>query len=204
MTFLIILAGCSVGTSVDKQIMEVITNLNQAEMEYQEAQETLFEFEQQEQQLFNETMKLTKDQHEELSAQVTELKELLGQRLAFLEKEEMSIENARKSISEFDAVIGNADENDKNMIEELKSVVNERYELHESFVAEYKELAKLQERLYEMLVDDGTGLSKLKRQVNEVNLQNGEVQAAIISFNEATGKVNKLKDEVISDIQDHK
>jgi chromosome segregation ATPase len=190
------LVGCDFGTSADEQLKKVIDELNQMEMDYREAQETVFEYEQQEQQLFNKTMELTKDRQEELAAKVTELKKLLGQRLAFLEKEEASIQEAKKSAMELDKVLDDDDENNKKMIEQLKSVVNERYELHDAFVYEYKKLTTLQNELYEMLIDNRTGLSRLNELVKEVNVQKEEVQSAISIFNEATTRVNALLDDI--------
>ncbi|MFC5588581.1 YkyA family protein [Sporosarcina soli] len=190
------LAGCDFGSSADEQLKKVIDELNHMEMDYREAQETVFEYEQQEQQLFNETMELTKDRQEELAAKVAELKKLLGQRLAFLEKEEASIQEAKKSAMDLDNVLDDDDENNKKMIEQLKSVVNERYELHDAFVSEYKKLTTLQNELYEMLIDNRTGLSRLNEQVKEVNVQKEEVQSAISIFNEATTRVNALLEDI--------
>lgn len=190
------LAGCDFGSSADEQLKKVIDELNHMEMDYREAQETVFEYEQQEQQLFNETMELTKDRQEELVAKVEELKKLLGQRLAFLEKEEASIQEAKKSAMDLDNVLDDDDENNKKMIEQLKSVVNERYELHDAFVSEYKKLTTLQNELYEMLIDNRTGLSRLNEQVKEVNVQKEEVQSAISIFNEATTRVNALLEDI--------
>lgn len=190
------LAGCDFGSSADEQLKKVIDELNHMEMDYREAQETVFEYEQQEQQLFNETMELTKDRQEELVAKVEELKKLLGQRLAFLEKEEASIQEAKKSAMDLDNVLDDDDENNKKMIEQLKSVVNERYELHDAFVSEYKKLTTLQNELYEMLIDNRTGLSRLNEQVKEVNAQKEEVQSAISIFNEATTRVNALLEDI--------
>ena len=196
LVILAVLAGCDFGTSVDEQLKKVIDELNHMEVDYREAQETVFQYEQQEQQLFNETMELTKDRQEELAAKVTELKKLLGQRLAFLEKEEASIEEAKKSAMDLDKVLDDDDENNKKMIEQLKSVVNERYELHDAFVSEYKKLTTLQNELYEMLIDNRTGLSRLNEQVKEVNVQKEEVQSAISIFNEATTRVNALLEDI--------
>ncbi len=49
---------------------------------YRDAQAELTELEKSEQELFNETMELTQEQQDELEIKVTELEELLGQRLA--------------------------------------------------------------------------------------------------------------------------
>lgn len=197
LVILSVLAGCSFGTSADGQLIKTIDKLNHIETEYREAQETLFEYEKQEQQLFIETMELTKDQREDLSAHVTELKKLLGQRLAFLEKEESSIQDAKKFVTDLKDDLANVEGNDKKMIQQLESAINERYELHAVFVSEYKELATLQSELYEMLIDNRTVMSRLNEQVKEVNAQNEMVQTAISDFNQATLKVNAITEDVI-------
>ena len=52
-----------------------MTEMNNAEKEYREAQAELTELEKSEQQLFNETMELTQEQQEELTIKVAELEE---------------------------------------------------------------------------------------------------------------------------------
>ena len=199
----VFLSGCSFGTSIENQLSDTVIELNQIESKYKDVQSTLHDLEQKEQKLFNETMELTKEQRVELTAKVAELEDLLAQRLEHIEKEQSAIEKAKKSVSDFDAIIANADENDKKLIEELKSVVTSRYELHSLFVEEYKELATYQKELYEMLITENTEIIELKEQVKKVNAQNEVVQTAIDTFNKATVDVNELKDEVISGLQDH-
>lgn len=181
-----------------------MTEMNSAEEDYRDAQVELTELEKSEQNLFKETMELTKEQRDELTTKVTELEELLGQRLTHLEEEEKSISKAKKSVDELDAIIEQADEKDKKSIEVLKTAVANRYELHSAFVAEYKKLITHQKELYGMLVAEETGLMGLKDKVGEVNAQNELVQSAVTSFNDATAKVNVLKDDVFTSLQKEK
>ena len=197
----LVLSGCNSDSSIEKKLSVTITKMNNAEKVYQDAQGELTELEKSEQELFNQTMELTQQQLGELKIKVTELEELLGQRLTHIEGEEKSISKASKSVAELDAIIEQADGNVKKSIEELKIAVTNRYELHSAFVVEYKKLASLQKELYGMLFAEEIELKGLKDKVGEVNAQNELVQLAVTSFNDATVKVNVLKDDVFAGLQ---
>ena len=200
----LVLAGCNIGSSIEQQLSETMTVMNSAEKEYREAQAKLTDIEKIEQQLFNETMKLTQQQQDELAAKVTELEQFLEQRLDYLNEEDTSIEKAKVSVGDFDALIEKADDDAKQQIEELKNAIIKRYELHSAFVSEYQKLATLQRELYGMLRAEETQLPELKDKVNAVNAQNETVQSAVTSFNESTERVNVLKDDVFANFQQEK
>jgi hypothetical protein len=197
----LVLSGCNSDSTIEKQLSITMTEMNNAEKVYRDAQGELTELEKLEQELFNETMELTQQQLDELKIKVTELEELLGQRLAHIEGEEKSISKARKSADKLDAIIEQADTNAKKSIEQLKIAVTSRYELHSAFVVEYKKLASLQKKIYGMLIFEETELMALKDLVGEVNAQKDVVQLAVTSFNDATVKVNVLIDDTIADLQ---
>ena len=94
----LVLSGCNSDSSIEKKLSTTITKMNNAEKVYRDAQGELTELEKSEQELFNETMELTQEQLDELKIKVTELEELLGQRLTHIEGEEKSISKARKSV----------------------------------------------------------------------------------------------------------
>ncbi len=200
----LVLSGCNSDSSIEKQLSATITKMNNAEQVYQDAQGELTELEKSEQELFNQTMELTQQQLGELKIKVAELEELLGQRLTHIEGEEKSISKASKSVDELDAIIEQADGNVGKGLEELKRAVTNRYELHSAFVVEYKKLTSLQKELYGMLIAEEVELKGLKDKVGEVNEQNELVQLAVNSFNDATVKVNVLKDDVFSSLQKEK
>jgi chromosome segregation ATPase len=197
----LVLSGCNSDSTIEKKLSITMTEMNNAEKVYRDAQGELTELEKLEQELFNETMELTQQQLDELKIKVTELEELLGQRLAHIEGEEKSISKARKSADKLDAIIEQADTNAKKSIEQLKIAVTSRYELHSAFVVEYKKLASLQKELYGMLISEETELMALKDIVGEVNTQKDVVRLAVTSFNDATVKVNVLIDDTIADLK---
>ena len=55
-----------------------------------------------------------------------------------------------------------------------------------------------------MLIAEEVELKGLKDKVGEVNEQNELVQSAVISFNDATVKVNVLKEDIFSGLQKEK
>lgn len=199
---MLILAGCSVGSSPEKQLAATLDEMNDAEKVYENAQKELTDQEKAEQQLFHEIMELTQEEKSELETKVKEIQGMLEDRLTYIEEEEAAMKKAMESIDKFDAIIDTADESEKEMLQQLKTTVNERYELHADFVSAYTDLTGLQKRLYEMLLEEGTDLTELTRQVEEVNAQNDVVKSAVDIFNEATVSVNNLKEDVLKRLEE--
>ncbi len=85
----------------------------------------------------------------------------------------------------------------KKDIEELKTQLLNDMSSIQLLLLNIKNLQTLQKELYEMLIAEETELTELKDKVDEVNAQNEIVQSAVTSFNESTGKVNVLKDDVV-------
>lgn len=197
----LMLSGCNSESSIEKQMSATLTKMNNAEQVYQDVQGELTALEKTEQELFNQTMQMTQQQLGELKIKVAELEELLGQRLTHIKGEEKSISKASKSADELDAIIEQVDGDVGKGIEELKRAVTNRYELHSAFVVEYKKLISLQKELYGMLIAEEVELKGLQNKVGEVNEQNKLARLAVISFNDATVKVNVLKEDVFSSLQ---
>jgi len=198
---MLVLSGCSSDSSIETQLSSTISKMNNAEQAYKDAQSELTELEKTEQELFKQTMELTQQQYDELKIKVAELADLLEQRLLHIEAEEKSISKASKSVNEFDAFIEKGDETVGKGIEELKEAVSNRYVLHSAFVVEYKKLTSLQKELYGMLIAEDVEIKRLKDKVGEVNEQNEVVHIAVTSFNDATVKVNMLKDDTFTDLR---
>lgn len=198
----LILTGCSVGESVEKQLSDVLSGMYTAEQEYRDVQAEVSKLEKSEQELFTNVMKLTQGDKEELEVKVSELNALLDERVSYIDEEEASMKKANKFAESLDEIIIEADDDNYSKISELKKAVSERYELHSTFIAEYKKLVDFQKNLYAMLIDEATELPKLKDKVEEVNAQNQAVQLAINAFNESTGIVNGLKDDLFTSLEE--
>ena len=93
----LILSGCSVGESVEKQLSEVLSEMYTAEQEYRNVQSEVSKLEKSEQELFTNVMKLTQGQKEELEVKVSELNALLEERVSYIDEEEASMKKANES-----------------------------------------------------------------------------------------------------------
>lgn len=195
------LSGCSIGQSTEEQLSGTLNKMNESETEYRDTQSKLTELEKAEQKTFTETMELTKEDVDKLRAKIDELEALLDERLAFLEKEEAAMKEAGKYVKELDAISEKATESGSAHILKLKDAAERRYDLHSTFIEEYKKLAAIQKEFYSMLSADDVELDDLKQKVEEVNGQNAIVQTAITEFNDATKKVNSLKEDVFSSLE---
>lgn len=191
----LVLSGCYSDSSIEKQMSVTLTKMNKAEQVYQDVQGELTVLEKSEQEVFNQAMELTQQQLNELEIKVAELEELQVKRLTHIEGEEKSIRKASKFVDELDAIIEQVDGNVGKVLEELKRAVTNRYDLHSAFVVEYKKLTSLQKELYRMLISEEVELKGLKDKVGEVNEQNELVQLAVNSFNDATLKLNVLRED---------
>ncbi|MFC5602920.1 YkyA family protein [Sporosarcina koreensis] len=195
------LSGCSIGQSTEKQLSETLNKMNVSETEYRDTQSKLTELEIAEQKTFTETMELTKEDVDKLRSKIGELEALLDERLALIDKEEAAMKEAGEFVKELDTIAEKASDTSSDQILKLKEVAEKRYNLHSAFIEEYKKLADIQKEFYGMLSAEDVELDDLKQKVEEVNAQNAIVQTAIREFNEATKKVNSLKEDVFSSLE---
>ncbi|MFC4409363.1 YkyA family protein [Chungangia koreensis] len=196
-SFILLLSGCSFGTSTESSLNDVLSKVYEDEEGYRTAQEQLSELEKNEQTSFKEMMELTQEQKEELSAKVSEMETSLEERLKLISAEEESINQAEETFKEIDGVIEQAEEEDvKGILQDMKAEMTERFSMHEEFIKQYEQLSELQRSLYAMLADNQTEMPALQNKVKEVNVQNDAVQKVIAQFNEHTKIFNDLKNEV--------
>lgn len=197
---MLVLTGCSIGASTEKQLSDTLTKMNDSESAYRSAQTKLTELEQHEQNTFTETMELTKDDVDQLRTKVDELKQLNDERLTNLDEEEKAMNEAKAFTGELDDIKEKAPDSEKQQIQKLQDAVSERYDLHTTFISEYKKLTSIQKEFYGMLSKEDVELEELKERVQEVNAQNEVVQATITKFNEATKKVNEVKESIFKSL----
>ena len=197
----LLLSGCTFGSSTEEELASALSDMNSAEKDYREAQKELNSLEESEQATFNEMMALTQEQQDELKTKVTEVQESLEKRLAQIKDEEASMKKAKKTVSSLDKVIDKAEDNSKSEIEKLKEAINDRYNNHSTFIEEYKKLSDMQEELYAKITSEETDIAALQGLVGDVNEQNDAVKDAIESFNDATMKVNEMKEKVFNHLE---
>lgn len=201
----LLLSACSIGASNDDKLSDMLAKVYEEEQGYRDAQEKLAELEKKEQSTFNEAMKLTQEQKDEVLLKVEELNASLSERLTLLKEENESINNAQESLSSFEEIVKDEKEEDvKTALTNLKTSLESRYDAHEVVSEEYEKLTDLQITLYDLLADEKTEQTQLQEQVDKVNKQNDVVQSAINDFNEATKKLNETKSSVYDSLDEEK
>lgn len=201
----LILSACSIGASNDEKLSDTLAKVYEEEQGYRDAQQKLAELEKKEQSTFNEAMKLTQEQKDEVTLKVENLKASLSERLTLLNEENASIDKAQESLSSFEEIVEDAKkEKVKTSLTDLKNLLESRYEAHQVVSSEYQKLTDLQSTLYEMLADENTEQAQLQEQVDKVNKQNDVVQSAINAFNDLTKKLNETKSSVYESLDEEK
>lgn len=202
LSMLLLLTACSFGESTEEKLSNVLTEIYETEKGYREVQPLLAETELKELTNFQSMMELTQDQQDELSAQVEATATLLEERLALVKKEKESIAKANEKLVDLEAVISDAkEESDKESIRLVEEALKNRYAAHDKLVEQYNSLASLQESLYNMLVDEEANVTSIQEKVAEVNKQNEVVQQSVKEFNDLTTRLNEVKDQAFSTLQ---
>lgn len=203
--FLTLLSACSFGESTNQKLSNILTTIYESEADYRGVQSELVGFEKKEQTNFQRMMELTQEQKEELTKLVDETEKLLGERLTLVEKEAASIKLASDKMVDLEKLISEVkEEKEKTALKQIEEVLKNRYASYEELTAQYNSLASLQEDLYSLLIEEGSEMTSIQEKVQEVNAQNEVVQKHVEQFNELTVRLNEVKEEVFTALQDEK
>lgn len=199
---ILLLAGCNFGESTEQKLSNILTEIYDLEADYRDVQEELAETESKEQANFQQMMELTKDQKEELTTMVEDTATLLETRLALVEKEAASLNSTSDGIKQISTLITDTkDATEKESLKKMETSLKERITTYEEVTNNYNELATMQQDLYNMLIDESADVTAIQEQVQEVNMHNELVQQSVQKFNDATNRVNEVKEEVLTSLQ---
>lgn len=195
LTGTLFLSACS-GASTEEQLNEILETTFEEEAEYRDVQSELQSREQNEQEIFESIMALTKEQQAEVEEKSQEAITSADERLELLETERESMKNAAEEFKEIDQLIEQTeDETVQSDLEALRDQMNQRFVKHAEFTDAYETLIERQKELYAMVAEEDMDLATLQDKTNEVNEQNELVQEAVTAFNEQTEQFNELKNE---------
>lgn len=199
---ILLLAGCNFGESTEEKLSNILTEIYDQEADYRDVQKELAETESKEQANFQKMMELTKDQKEELTTMVEDTATLLETRLTLVEKEAASINATTEGIKKINTLISETKEaSEKESLKKMETSLEERITAYEEVTTNYNELADLQQNLYNMLIDESADITVIQAQVQDVNMHNEVVKKSVEKFNEATARVNEVKEEVLTSLQ---
>lgn len=200
-TGILLLSACS-GTSTEEQLNEILESTFEEEAGYRDVQSELQNREQNEQQLFESMMALTKEQQAEVEELSQEAIASADERLELLETERESMQSAAEEFQSMDQLIEEADEESlKADLVALKEQMEARFDKHSDFTDAYQSLIEHQRELYAMIAEEDMDLERLQSKTDEVNDQNDLVQEAVTAFNEQTEQFNELKNETARKIE---
>ncbi|HSI67352.1 MAG TPA: YkyA family protein [Planococcus sp. (in: firmicutes)] len=199
----LLLSACS-GSTPEEQLDNVLNDTFEAEGEYRDAQVEMEQLESNEQQIFESIMALTQDEQEQVNDLAQQAIDSVEERMALLETERDSMEEAKTNFSEIDAVIEDTDDPEISAdLNALKEKMQERFDAHANFATEYEEMSARQRELYELLQNEETELQTLQAKTVEVNEQNTAVQEAVTAFNEQTEQFNEMRTQLIEKLQEN-
>lgn len=197
LTGTLFLSACS-GASTEEQLNEILETTFEEEAEYRDVQSELQSREQNEQEIFESIMALTKEQQAEVEEKSQEAVASADERLDLLETERESMQSAAEEFTGIDELIEETEEEAvKSDLQALKERMDERFAKHGEFTDAYQTLIEHQKELYAMVAEEDMDLATLQDKTNEVNEQNELVQEAVTAFNEQTEQFNELKNETI-------
>lgn len=189
------LSACS-GASTEEQLNEILEATFDAEAGYREVQGELQSREQNEQEIFESIMALTKEQQPEVEEKSQEAIASADERLDLLETERESMQNAAEEFAAIDELIEETEEQAvKSDLQALDERMEERFAKHGEFTDAYQGLIEHQKELYAMVAEEDMDLATLQDKTDEVNEQNELVQESVTAFNEQTEQFNELKNE---------
>lgn len=201
MTGTLFLSACS-GTTTEEQLNDILESTFEQEAEYRDVQSELQSREQNEQQLFESIMALTKEQQAEVEETSQEAADSADERMELLETERQSMQSAAEEFEGIDQLIEETEEETvKSDLEALKTKMEERFAKHSDFTDAYQSLIEQQKELYEMVAQEDMDLATLQEKTTEVNEQNDRVQEAVTAFNEQTEQFNELKNETVEKME---
>ncbi|MFP8781864.1 YkyA family protein [Planococcus plakortidis] len=197
LTGTLFLSACT-GASTEEQLNGILEATFEEEAEYREVQSELQSREQDEQEIFESIMALTKEQQAEVEEKSQEAIASADERLELLETERESMQSAAEQFKEIGQLIEETeDESLKSDLQALKEQMDERFMRHSEFTDQYEALIGHQKELYAMVAKEEMDLATLQDKTDEVNEQNDSVQEAVTAFNKETEQFNELKNETI-------
>nr|WP_251047818.1 YkyA family protein [Planococcus sp. ISL-109] len=201
LTGILFLSACS-GTSTEEQLNDILESTFEEEADYRDVQGELQSREQNEHQLFESMMALTKEQQAEVEEIAQEAIASAEERLELLETERQSMQSAAEQFQSMDQLIEEAEEESlQSDLMALKERMEERFAKHREFTDAYQSLTEHQSELYAMVAEKDMDLETLQAKTNEVNEQNELVQEAVTAFNEQTEQFNELKSDTTQKIE---
>lgn len=192
--FILFLSGCNPFQSTPEKIHEVLENVVEKEVLFEEQQAPLVQLEKDEQRLYQEIMELGTKNIEEIVKKADEAIKIVEERNVHMENEQKSLEASEKEFKKVKPLIEKIDDTGiKDKADELYSVMIERYNTHDELYSAYLQGLEQDKKLYNMLKAEERSLEELETQIVKINEIYEKVIAANEKFNDLTKEYNDTK-----------
>jgi hypothetical protein len=186
------ISGCS--GSPEEQIHTILESTVQKEKGFEEQQTPIKESEKKEKQLYDQIIKLSMKNFDQIVTLSDEALNNVKSREKLIEKERTSIKDSEKEFSAIEGKIGDIDDNKiQQQAENLKKTMESRYAAHDKLYKSYKESLSLDRGLYELFKKEDLKMDELQAQINKINVSYKNVLQANDQFNNETELYNKEK-----------
>ncbi|GAE29908.1 YkyA family protein [Halalkalibacter hemicellulosilyticus] len=187
-----VLTAC--GGNPAQDVYEHLETAVELERPFEEQQQSLYQAEERENELFDEVITLGTSELDEIEPLIEEALESIETRLSMIEIEEESIEASFHEFSEIEQYENQFNETElEELFSSLLETMNTRYEAYHSLNEVYKEAAQADQDLFEAFLDEDLTLERLQELVDQVNDYYEAVDQQTQSFNRATDLYNESK-----------
>jgi peptidoglycan hydrolase CwlO-like protein len=194
--FILFLSGCNPFQSTPEKIHEILENVVEKELLFEEQQEPLVQLEKDEQRLYGEIMELGTKNIDEIVKKADEAIKIVEERKVHMQNEQESLKASEKEFKKVKPLIEKIDDNGvKEQADKLYAVMIERYSTHDELYSAYSKGLEQDKKLYNMLKAEERSLDELEAQIVKIN----EIYEKVIDhngkFNDLTKDYNETKHE---------
>jgi hypothetical protein len=193
---LLALAGCENDEEKVKGIHQHLEETVSLEKGFENVQQPILDAEKQEQQLYEEIIKLSLEDIDQISKLAIEAVTSAKNRKKLIEQEKESIELAYNEFQLINPLIEEVEtEEIKKKSKDLQSKMKDRYESYQILHEEYTKGIDSDIYLYEMLQEKDISITELEDHIDKLNKQYELIMNAKDNFNKATEAYNNSKKE---------
>jgi hypothetical protein len=189
-----VVTGCLNNETSPEKLYQVLEKVVEAEKEFEEQQEPLFQLEQQEKEIYNQIMTLGMKKHDEIVRLSDEALSIVQKRRELLQKEVNSINASKNEFKKAEDLKEKIKETElKKTADDLFKIMDQRYRIHSQLSKEYLTALDNDKELYLILKNENISYDKLEAHVTQLNATYKKVYEANEKFNELTEQYNDKK-----------
>ncbi|MBP3041395.1 YkyA family protein [Bacillaceae bacterium Marseille-Q3522] len=189
------MSGCFNQKSSEEKAYELLEKVVAEESEFEEQQDPLVELERKEKDLYNQIISLGMKEMEQVIKLSDEALDITTQRKELMDKEQESMEAAKKKFEKFADIITEFEDQAElqKKAKDLNQIMMDRYQTHDQIYSLYSEGLQYDQQLYEMFKQENVTIDQLEEQIEKINGVYEKVFQTNEKFNDLTNQYNETK-----------